>query len=92
MDLPQNNVENPKQILELFRSIRKNLRDLIVKNDKQHNLTESKLLLISELKATPFITLHELTKRLSLSKGTVSGIVTDLESQGIVLRERAVSP
>ncbi|TGE34485.1 MarR family transcriptional regulator [Desulfosporosinus sp. Sb-LF] len=87
VDLLQNKTEKPKRILDLFRAIRKNLRDLIVKNNKQHNLTESKLLLVSELKLTPFITLHELSDRLSLSKGTVSGIVSELEDQGIVIRE-----
>ncbi|ATW26800.1 MarR family winged helix-turn-helix transcriptional regulator [Candidatus Formimonas warabiya] len=87
MDTLNPDLDKSKKILELFRSARKNFRELFIKSNQQHQLTESKLLLISELRDTPFITLQELSKRLFLAKGTVSSIVTQLEEQGIVIRE-----
>jgi len=42
---------------------------------------------IRQLHSTPYITLKELSEKLSLSKGTVSGIIDRLENQGIVVRE-----
>lgn len=76
-----------EEIINLFRDMTKEFRSQIIKETCSHGLTVPQIMLMHELYRHPDITLNELSKRLSLSKSTVSGIVDRLEKSGHVVRE-----
>jgi MarR family transcriptional regulator, organic hydroperoxide resistance regulator len=80
-------IEKSIEIQTLIRSISKNFKDYIHNFFKEINLTVPQIILIKELYFNPDISLHELSKRLGLSNSTVSGIVSRLVKQNIIIRE-----
>lgn len=76
-----------EEIIDIFRVLNKGFKDKIIKEVCSHGLTVPQIMLMHELYHHPGITLNELSKRLSLSKSTVSGIVDRLEKNGHVVRE-----
>ncbi|OHD14341.1 MAG: hypothetical protein A2Y34_02125 [Spirochaetes bacterium GWC1_27_15] len=80
--------EYSNKIVDLLKGIQKKFKDHIIENGNELGFTMPQLLLIHELFCTPEITLNDLSKRLNLSKSTVSGIVDRLEKQGVLKRIR----
>jgi MarR family transcriptional regulator, organic hydroperoxide resistance regulator len=80
-------IDKSIEIQTLIRSISKNFRDYIHNFFKEINLTVPQIILIKELYFNPDIGLHELSKKLGLSNSTVSGIVSRLVKQNIIIRE-----
>lgn len=76
-----------EEIIDIFRVLHKEFRAQIIKETCAQDLTVPQIMLMHELYHYPGITLNELSKRLSLSKSTVSGIVDRLEKNGYVIRE-----
>jgi Transcriptional regulators len=76
-----------EEIIDLFRDMTKEFRAQIIKETCAHGLTAPQIMLMHVLYHHPGITLSDLSKRLSLSKSTVSGIVDRLEKSGHVVRE-----
>ena len=56
---------------------------------QQHGITGPQLIVLREIAATGSISAGDLAKRVSLSKGTVSGILERLEKRGLVVRQRS---
>jgi DNA-binding MarR family transcriptional regulator len=79
-------IKYSNKIIDTLKSIQKNLRELIIHKSKDFGFTVPQILLMHELYHHPHITLNELSRRISLSKSTVSGIINRLVQQGIVLR------
>ena len=77
-----------EEIITLYRSIAKKFKTQLMNNIENLGFTWPQMMLMHVLHHHPNITLNELSKRLSLSKSTVSGIVDRLEAQGMVSRER----
>lgn len=75
-----------EQIVALFRSIHKSLRDHMEERIRDYGFTIPQLLLINEINSNPRMKLYELSEKLGLSKSTVSGIVDRLQTQGVVIR------
>ncbi len=86
-DLQSSPNSSIEKILALFKSIQKNYRDMIFEKSRQYGLTGPQMGVIFSLHHKPFITLHELSEQMGLSKSTTSGIIDRLVSQGIVIRE-----
>lgn len=85
--MEQQLIDYAEEIIDLFRSIHKEFRANIIKKTCCHGFTAPQILLMHELYHNPGVSLNELSKKLSLSKSTVSGIVDRLEKQGYVIRE-----
>ena len=58
---------------------------------QQHGITGPQLIVLREIATTGLISAGDLAKRVSLSKGTVSGILERLEKRALVVRERSSS-
>ncbi|WP_425806432.1 MarR family winged helix-turn-helix transcriptional regulator [Desulfitobacterium sp. Sab5] len=79
---------NPsEQIILLFKSVQKILRDQVFEKSRQFGFTGPQIILILALSKKPYATLNELSKCIGLSKSTVSGIVNRLVGRGVVIRE-----
>lgn len=79
---------NPsEQIILLFKSVQKILRDQVFEKSRQFGFTGPQIILILALSKKPYSTLNELSKCIGLSKSTVSGIVNRLVGRGVVIRE-----
>jgi len=79
-------IDYAEEIADLFKSLHKTYQQYIQSQVACHNFTAPQLMVLRELYHHPAITLTELSKRVSLAKSTVSGIVDRLESQGVVKR------
>lgn len=55
---------------------------------QRHGITGPQLIVLREIAAAGLISAGDLTQRVSLSKGTVSGILERLEKRGLVVRQR----
>lgn len=75
------------EIIEIFKNIRKTIRNKYEQIVKKYGFTEQQLSAIFFLYKTPFSTLNKLSDYMGLSKSTVSGIVDRLAKQGVVTRE-----
>ncbi len=73
-----------EEIANLFKSIQKTYNLYVVSQVGCDNFTVPQLAVLRELYHHPEITLTELSKRVDLSKSTVSGIVDRLVSRGTV--------
>jgi MarR family transcriptional regulator, organic hydroperoxide resistance regulator len=79
---------NPSErIVYLFKAVQKIYRDRIFEKSKQYGFTGPQIGLILGLSKHPYSTLNELSECIGLSKSTVSGIVSRLVAQGVVVRE-----
>jgi MarR family transcriptional regulator, organic hydroperoxide resistance regulator len=79
---------NPSErIVYLFKAVQKIYRDRIFEKSKQYGFTGPQIGLILGLSKHPYSTLNELSECIGLSKSTVSGIVSRLVAQGVVIRE-----
>lgn len=85
--MKQQLINDAEEIIDIFRYLFKEFRAQILKETCSCGFTVPQMMLIHELFHKPGITLNELSKKLSLSKSTVSGIVERLEKQGYVTKE-----
>ncbi|MDW8800986.1 MarR family transcriptional regulator [Clostridium sp. A1-XYC3] len=76
-----------EEIIDIFRLLSKILKGHITKEADDLGFTVPQIMLMNILSEHPGISLNELSKRLSLSKSTVSGIVDRLEKNGNLIRE-----
>ncbi|MHC1682956.1 MAG: MarR family winged helix-turn-helix transcriptional regulator [Clostridiaceae bacterium] len=83
----ENSTDNAEKILELYKLLWDDFHEIASLQFRKYKFTAPQAMTIRQLHNTPYITLKELSEKLSLSKGTVSGIVDRLENQGIVVRE-----
>lgn len=80
-------VNYAEEIIDIFRTLHKSFKTHNTCEVLNSGFTVPQILLMSELSEAPGITLNELSKRLKLSKSTVSGIIDRLEKGGYVIRE-----
>ena len=73
--------------MELYKLLWDDFHEIASVQFRKYKFTAPQSMTISQLHSTPYITLKELSEKLSLSKSTVSGIIDRLENQGIVIRE-----
>lgn len=76
-----------EEFVNIFRSLHKSFRSHIIKEACNYGFTVPQVLLMHELYHNPGITLNELSKKLSLSKSTVSGIIDRLEKNEYIVKE-----
>jgi MarR family transcriptional regulator, organic hydroperoxide resistance regulator len=76
-----------EEIINAVRVLQKEVKSNAMKKTCSSGFTVPQMMLIHVLQNNPGITLNELSKKLSLSKSTVSGIVDRLEKGGHVIRE-----
>ncbi|WML37253.1 MarR family winged helix-turn-helix transcriptional regulator [Clostridium sp. OS1-26] len=76
-----------EEFVNIFRSLHKSFRSHIIKEACNYGFTVPQVLLMHELYHNPGITLNELSKKLSLSKSTVSGIIDRLEKSEYIVKE-----
>ncbi len=80
---------NSEEVLISLRQIIRSI-DLYSKNLIQHHhLTVPQLLVLKDLKAVQFTTSKELSKRISLSQGTLTPILDKLEKRSLISRKRS---
>ena len=75
------------KIMELYKLLWEDFHEIASVQFRKFKFTAPQSMAIRQLYNTPYITLKELSEKLDLSKGTVSGIIDRLENQGIVIRE-----
>jgi MarR family transcriptional regulator, organic hydroperoxide resistance regulator len=85
--LNENSADYADKIIELYKLLWDDFHEIASVQFRKYKFTAPQSMTIRQLYSTPYITLKELSEKLSLSKGTVSGIVDRLENQGVVLRE-----
>lgn len=83
----ENSADYAEKIMELYKLLWDDFHEIASVQFRKYKFTAPQSMTIRQLHSTPYITLKELSEKLSLSKGTVSGIIDRLESQGIVVRE-----
>lgn len=83
----ENSTDKAEKILELYNLLWDDFHEIASVQFRKYKFTAPQAMAIRQLHNTPYITLKELCEKLSLSKGTVSGIIDRLENQGIVIRE-----
>lgn len=83
----ENSADYVEKIIELYGLLWNDFHEIASVQFKKYKFTAPQAMTIRQLHSTPYITLKELSEKLSLSKSTVSGIVDRLESEGIVIRE-----
>lgn len=76
-----------EKIIELYGLLWDDFHEIASVQFRKYKFTAPQAMAIRQLHSTPYITLKELSEKLSLSKSTVSGIVDKLESEDIVIRE-----
>ncbi|MBC2581063.1 MarR family winged helix-turn-helix transcriptional regulator [Clostridium sp. DJ247] len=76
-----------EELVDIFRSLNNKFKKTIEKEVSEYGITMPQVMLLHVLYHKPGITLNELSKELSLSKSTVSGIVDRLGKSGYVIRE-----
>lgn len=76
-----------EKIGSLLKTLHKLFNELFFEKARQHGLTIPQLWVVWALKKQPYQNLLTLSQATSLSKSTVSGIVSRLVAQGIVVRE-----
>ena len=75
--------------MELFRSIQATYRALRARSDgyiESYDLTRPQFEVIAALGNTSGLTLKELSRRLPVTKGTLTGVLNRLEDRGLVRR------
>ena len=85
--MDETSTDYAEKIMELYKLLWDDFHEIASVQFRKYKFTGPQSMTISQLHSTPYITLKELSERLSLSKGTVSGIIDRLENQGIVVRE-----
>lgn len=85
--MQQQLINYAEEIIDIFRLLHKDFKKHIIKEAEDLGLTVPQIMLMKVLCDHPGITLNELSRRLSLAKSTVSGIVDRLEKNGNVVRE-----
>lgn len=83
----ENSIDYTEKILELYKLLWDDFHEIASVQFRKYKFTAPQSMTIRQLYSTPYITLKELSEKLTLSKSTVSGIIDRLESQGIVIRE-----
>lgn len=76
-----------EKIIKLYGLLWDDFHEIASVQFRKYKFTAPQAMAIRMLHSTPYITLKELSEKLSLSKSTVSGIVDRLESENIVIRE-----
>ncbi|WP_460294322.1 MarR family winged helix-turn-helix transcriptional regulator [Clostridium tertium] len=76
-----------EKIIKLYELLWEDFHKISFEQFKEYKFNAHQVMALRQLHNTPFITLKELSERLNLSKSTVSGIVTQLEKQGVIIRE-----
>lgn len=85
--MDENSADYAEKIMELYKLLWDDFHEIASVQFRKYKFTAPQSMTISQLHSTPYITLKELSEKLSLSKGTVSGIIDRLVDQGIVVRE-----
>jgi len=85
--LIKNSTDKAEKILKLYNLLWDDFHEIASVQFRKYKFTAPQAMTIRQLHNTPYMTLKELCEKLSLSKGTVSGIIDRLENQGIVVRE-----
>jgi DNA-binding MarR family transcriptional regulator len=85
--LDENSAAYAEKIMELYKLLWDDFHEIASVQFRKYKFTAPQAMTIRQLHSTPYITLKELSEKLGLSKGTVSGIIDRLENQGIVIRE-----
>ncbi|WP_243156354.1 MarR family transcriptional regulator [Clostridium sp. C8-1-8] len=76
-----------ERLMTLFRNLQKDFNDYFIEKAKQYGFSGSQLFSIHAIYKNPGINIQELSKKLSLSKSTVSALIDKLVEQGSVIRE-----
>lgn len=76
-----------EEIIKLYELLWDDFHEIASVQFRKYKFTAPQTMTIRQLHSTPYITLKELSEKLSLSKSTVSGIIDKLESEDIVIRE-----
>lgn len=76
-----------EKIIKLYDLLWEDFHKISFEQFKEYKFNAHQVMALRQIHNTPFITLKELSERLNLSKSTVSGIVTQLEKQGVIIRE-----
>ena len=80
--------------MELFRTIQSTYRALRERSDgfiESYDLSRPQFEVISALGNTSGLTLKELSRRLPVTKGTLTGVINRLEERGLVHRSASES-
>lgn len=85
--MDKNSADYADDIIELYNLFWDDFHKISFSQFKKYKFTAPQAMAVRQLKRTIYITLKELSEKLSLSKSTVSEIVDRLEKQGIVVRE-----
>lgn len=85
--MDENSVDYAEKIIELYKLLWDDFHEIASVQFRKYKFTAPQAMTIRQLHSTPYITLKELSEKLSLSKSTVSGIIDRLENEGIVIRE-----
>lgn len=83
----ENLVDYAEKIIQLYRLLWDDFHEIAFVQFRKYKFTAPQAMTVRQLHSTPYITLKELSEKLSLSKSTVSGIVDRLENEGVVIRE-----
>ncbi|MCK8061196.1 MULTISPECIES: MarR family winged helix-turn-helix transcriptional regulator [unclassified Fusibacter] len=78
------------QIVMLIRELYGKVSCQLNENMTAHQLTHQQLIVIKLIAHHKKLTVNDLCKEMSLTKGTVSGIISRLEKQGILQKEHDV--
>lgn len=76
-----------EKIIELYELLWEDFHKISFEQFKDYKFNSQQVMVLRQLYNTPYITLKELCEKLNLSKSTASGIVTQLEKQGVLVRE-----
>lgn len=79
----------PKRIIDLLQDVRKNLETLLRSYFNHYQLSIPQISLIVLLQEHDELSISDISKKMGLSKSTVSGIIDRLERINIVERKRS---
>jgi DNA-binding MarR family transcriptional regulator len=85
--LKETSTDYIEKIIKLYGLLWDDFHEIASVQFRKYKFTAPQAMAIRMLHSTPYITLKELSEKLSLSKSTVSGIIDRLESENIVIRE-----
>lgn len=76
-----------EKIIDLYELLWEDFHKVSYEQFKNYKFNSQQVMVLRQLYNTPYITLKELCEKLNLSKSTASGVVTQLEKQGVLARE-----
>ena len=94
MQIRRSVIARNEPTMELFRTIQASYRSLRERSDgfiESYELSRPQFEVISALGNTAGLTLKELSRRLPVTKGTLTGVINRLEERGLVRRSASDS-